>query len=603
MTFLQHHHEQTNGDTPRTSPAIHHAALFVATFLTSTIGVTSAWATQPMPESDLVSQPLVTGPRGGGDVTWPTGRVSYIYEFAQLAAFMDTWQVKTPGANFGGMIEAEAGDLGGVVQTDNTLEAIWVWSRYMALTDRGDYIQNINDAWTYCTNFPAWNEEGGTAGYYRVHNCAWGLTAESAYRALTGNTDRLTYATTCADWIVNHPLFINQNQKINAFVEGWAAGNLYLYGEERNNTGWKNAALGFGTTVQSFIAANPAQNLSLETWAMSSGTMVWGLCNSSFRADPVAGQQWIQDNGALVDTFQTWYDVPNDSFDWDNSWNVAYLNAHAAMSEVTGSSASFDHAANLTRLLLSYDSDDDGGIQATTQDPVTEDMSWVSCYLTKFGVNRLIGTPASFDAGVLRFVGLDDGDQLSFPFGSPLPIQVEVSNFGLNDLSGVEVHLTGPVSGDAVVDLSYVEKETLTLNAGWSPGSPGDYSFVAYVVYPGDGDASNDSLTITVHVSDPAAVDPREVASLLLDAPRPNPFNASTEVALSVPADQAARLAVFAADGRRVASFALPAGAARIERWSWDGRDSRGARVPNGSYFLRARAGSMTSVARLVLTR
>ncbi|MFN8546816.1 MAG: hypothetical protein U0527_02295 [Candidatus Eisenbacteria bacterium] len=557
----------------------------------------AAHATQPLPDSDLLNQPNVTGPLTD-TVVWPTDRVNYLFEFAQLAAFMDTWQEKNPGPNFGGMIEAESGALGGVIQTDNTLEAIWVWSRYTALTGRTTYLQNIADAWTYCQNFPAWNEEGGTTGYYRVHNCAWGLTAESAYRAATGSNAFLTYGSTCADWIVNHALFINQNQKLNAFVEGWAVGNLYRYGEERNNAGWKSGALSLAQSVTNFIAGNPSVNLSLETWAMSSGTMVWGLCNSTFRDNPAAGQQWIHDYGAMVDTFQVWYDVPNDSFDWDNSWNVAYLNAHAAMYDVTGDARWLDHAEKLTRKLLSYDVDDDGGIQATTQSPPTEDMSWVSCYLTKFGVDRFVGTPATVDAGVLRFVGLHDGDVIQWPLGGPIPIDVQVSNFGLNDLTGVEVHLEGPVNGVISTDLAFVERKSIEFSAGWSPAAPGDYTFLAYTVKAGDTRTANDSLRVTLHITNPTSIDGPMVQLVL--PPSPNPFR--NDVSFVLAASEATEVSLYSVTGARVWTMPLRAEGEAITRLTWDGRDAAGREVPAGTYFLRTAAGT-SGLGRVVLLR
>mgnify|MGYP000659297595 CR=1 FL=1 len=59
------------------------------------------------------------------------------------------------------------------------------------------------------------------------------------------------------------------------------------------------------------------------------------------------------------------------------------------------------------------DTDDDGGIRADTEDPDTEDMSWVTCYLCKFLVDRLMGDPPDHDVGALRFAGFDDGGRVN----------------------------------------------------------------------------------------------------------------------------------------------------------------------------------------------
>ena len=599
-------------------PSRRLAVLVLALAGCSAAFVPRALATAPVPEEDLrASQPPSAGPRGGGPVLWPDGRINYLFEMDQIAAFLDAWQEKNIGSpDFGGMIEAEAGPLGGVIQTDNTLEAIWFWSRYTEVTGRTTYAQNIADAWTYCENFPAWLEEGPINGYYRAHNCAWALTAESAYRSATADTSFKAYATFAADWMAARPLFLNINQKLNALVQGWTSGNLYLYGEEMGRADWMSTAVDFGNAVwDDYISIDPPNLLATETWAMSSGTMVWGLCNSVFRDDPAAGALWIDQYGAFVDTFQVWYDNGGDSYDWDNSWNVAYANAHFAMSEVSGDPRWAGYGVKLTRQLLSYDTDDDGGIPATTQDPVTEDMSWVSSYLGKFGVARLAADPPSVDAGVLTFVSPTDGE--SFLVGESIPIQVEVSNFGLQDLTGVEVTLDGPVTGGTTIDLPFVAKEVLELHPGWVPDTEGTYEFTCTVTVSGDEDGANDALTISVTVGDPASApedpanpdgsDPsdgsRTLAGLFFRSPAPNPTDGTTSWALGLAEGEAVEVTIVGADGRELRSWALGAGPARVEDAEWDGRDANGRDVPAGVYFVRARSDRRESRVQLVRLR
>lgn len=582
------------------------------------LSATTGRATPPVPEEDLQAiHPAITGPRGAG-VAWPEVRINPLFELDQIAAFLDLWQEKNPGSpDFGGMIEAEAGPLGDVIQTDNTLEAIWLWSRYTELTGRTTYLQNIADAWTYCLTYPAWLEEGPINGYYRAHNCAWALTAESAYRAATGDAAFLDHAETAADWIVAHPLFLNSNQKLNALVQGWTSGNLYLYGEELARGDWMEAAVGLGNAVwNDYILLDPPTLLATETWAMSSGTMVWGLCNSVFRDDPAAGTVWIETYGAFVDTFQTWYDNPGDGYDWDNSWNVAYANAHFAMSEVSGDPDWAEYGEKLTRQLLSYDSDDDGGVPATTQDPVTEDMSWVTSYLGKFGVVRLVGTPRDVDAGVLAFVTPADGAE--FALGEPIPIEVEVSNFGLEDLVGVEVTLEGAVTASAEVDLPFAAKERVVLETGWVPTSGGVHELTCRVTVPGDEDGANDTFTITVTVDDPAALPggapgapgggiagdaaAARDAALLRTAPAPNPSDGASRWSLALGTGEAATVAVVTADGRALQRWSLAGGPARVVEVVWDGRDVTGREVPAGVYYLRATSGVRVASAPIVRT-
>jgi len=572
----------------------------------------TANATAPVLETDLAADPIIeTGPQRGGGMVWPTDRVNYLFEMDQIAQFLDIWQEKTVGdPEFGGEIEAEAGPLGDVIQTDNTLEAIWFWSRYTELTGRTTYLQNIADAWVYSLAFPPWLEEGPVNGYYRAHNCAWALTAESAYRSATGDDTYLGYAETAATWLVDHPLPITGTTRLNAFVQGWTSGNLYLYGEELGNSTWTSTAVTLAQDVlDSYVAVDPATNLATEQWAMSSGTIVWGLCNSVFRADPVAGNTWVTTFGGLVDLYQDWYNVPADSFDWDRSWNVAYANAHFAMFDVTGDMSWFDNGVNLTNLLLSYDSDDDGGIPATVQDPVTEDMTWVTSYLGKFGVDRMIGLPPTIDAGVLRFVTLADGDELFLPVGAAIPIQVEVSNFGLDDLTSVDVSLEGPVTGAATVDLAFAEKVTIELHPGWLPDTQGEYEFTCRVSRAGDEDASNDDLTIRVTVlGDPASVENGEaLTSLRSPIPQPNPFRSETQWTVPIPEQTSVETRIYGTDGRLVQRWSEAAGPAREATISWDGSDRQGRPVAAGVYHLRTRIGagdaSQIGGTRLVVLR
>jgi len=94
----------------------------------------------------------------------------YRSEFVQMAQWLATQQV-TSGANLGGIWEGE--DLTTTVQTDNTTEAIWIWSRYAEITgDYTTYLTNINNAWIYCHNFPSWHESTTATDYYNTYNVA-----------------------------------------------------------------------------------------------------------------------------------------------------------------------------------------------------------------------------------------------------------------------------------------------------------------------------------------------------------------------------------------------------------------------------------------------
>ena len=247
----------------------------------------------------------------------------------QIAQFMANWQVSDPNSpDFGGMIEAESGGLGGVIQTDNTQEAIVVWSQYGYITgDTTTYSQNIDAAWQYIMNYPAYNEEGGSDEYYRDHNCAWATWGVQWYEMVYNDTTYRWYGDSCAVYMAEHPLIVfTPGTNRNAFVMGWMAGNLYHYANYRNNTAFKDSSLSLGNKVLNWSIADPINNLSDYTWAMSSGTSVWGLFNSVFLEDSLAGINWIQNYAQyLPDYFDN---QAGGDYVWDSSWNVALLNAY-----------------------------------------------------------------------------------------------------------------------------------------------------------------------------------------------------------------------------------------------------------------------------------
>ena len=99
-----------------------------------------------------------------------------------------------------------------------------------------------------------------------------------------------------------------------------------------------------------------------------------------------------------------------------------------------------------------------------------------------------------------------------------------------------------------------------------------------------------------------AFLPPPPAAGLQLVA-RPNPFNPRVEVAFTLGRPAAARLSVFALDGRRVAivfTGDLPAGRQTL---AWDGRDSHGAPAASGTYVLRLEADDLIASREVMLVR
>jgi len=546
------------------------------------------YATAPMREGPyprvVIPSPLMQ------DTTNPLKlRFNYLYEFAQIAGFCADWQLNDPdSADHGGMIEAESGELWDVIQTDNTLEAIWVWARYGELTgDTGRFSDNIEKAWFYCENYPAWEEEGDPGkDYYRAHNCAWGLAAEERYRAVYNDESWTWYRDSCAEFIKSHPLGTTWN--IDRFVKGWCAGWLYHYGVQMDDAEARDSACSFADTLLGWIDnMTPRYALTDEAWAMSAGTVVWGISNSAFQRDTLRGKEWIEVNGPYLDTFQEWKKV--DYFSWDNAWNVAYANGHGAMYDISHDETYDRHHRWLTHKLLSYDTDADGGIMATTRDADTTDMSWVSAYLCMMGLDRLIGEVYDYDAGALELVGICDGDQIE-P-GTRMDLVAVVSNYGRTLLSNVKVTLSGDAWGSATSDLDFLGMDTITLVTDWSV--PDSAVLTLALSHPQDEDHANDTLIVRLNKA--AGVLEKQIVSLPLRLEVKSLTNSSCRISYAFPYGSKGKLVLYDVLGSRIKQEHLKDPEGQL---MWDLSD-----VSPGVYFLHLKVGERTTCERFILLR
>ena len=583
-----------------------HRSRFLTAIVLLTLVAAPVLATVPAPDDLGVPGYLESWQPFGGprDMPAPLGPFNYLREFDQMVYFLSTWQVDDPlDPNYGGMIEAESGDLGGVIQTDNTLEAIWCWSRYREFTGRSTYDANIAAAWVYCTNFPAWMEEGGGQEYYRVHNCAWGLTAVLQYEAATGDMQYRPYAETCAQYIVDHELIIDGTiwyQYLDAFCKGWACGNLYLYGESVGDPAYVAAAVAHGLDLKSWLDLNPAANMAAEYWAMSSGTSVWGVCNSVLLDDPALAASWIPAVYDYMPVYEDWHSVPG--YVWDSSWNVAYMNAHFACWDLLGDQAYWDNGKIGADALLSLDTDDDGGITAESIDLADEDMTWVTCYLVKFGVDRLMGDPEHHDVGVLRFVGLDNGDRI-MP-GESVPLIPLATNYGLSDETGVTLRVTGDLGEFTIpLDLAFAELDTVVIDGAIVIPNAGTYNISAYTQLPGDQDASNDAVNLTFYVGALSSAPGDQLAAALGCAVTVNPFRESTAFRFALAAGAPVSLTIFDVRGRRVASRDAGTLGSGPHAIAWDGSDDSGEPLSAGLYLYRIAAGERSETGKLLRLR
>lgn len=109
-------------------------------------------------------------------------------------------------------------------------------------------------------------------------------------------------------------------------------------------------------------------------------------------------------------------------------------------------------------------------------------------------------------------------------------------------------------------------------------------------------------------IPDPAAAVDEESSqatapALQLLAVRPNPALAATTIAFELRSPGRVEVGIFDPSGRRVALLMAGDAAVGGHVLDWSAHDSRGLRVPTGTYFVRVRADGQTTARTLTLLR
>jgi hypothetical protein len=470
-------------------------------------------ATRPWSEEEILRNSVtVSAPVRGHDPEFarnsqansghvPGFQANYLYEIKQTCDFVARYQFSDSSKpdSFGGIIEAE--HMPTVIETDNTQEAIWIWSRWYELTGRDDYRTNIRRAWFYVLKHPAYREGIGQYVWYSVWNCGLAFFAEMKYRQVYGDTSYRIYADSCRDYCFSHPLNFTANT-LHGNVTALAAGMAYAYAREQGDIGLRDTALAYGNRVRAWVEQNPSR-LRTGNWAMSGGTLLWGLCRSIWQADTLAGRTWLATYADSVPYF-----MPSGS--WNCSWNIWDANGFRAAAEISHELRYREYHQRLTDTLLGRDMDDDGGIPATWADPQTQDQTWVSTYLDFMGMDLYAAPVLEYDAGVSEIAGIDHS-RIFLP-GDSVRLDYIITNYGRQAVSvPVEMVFAGETTRTTIPSLGFLESETLPAGP-YVLTAPGLVRISARTQAAGDTNPANDfaqeSLLVRI---------PRTIAGSLLD--------------------------------------------------------------------------------------
>jgi hypothetical protein len=154
---------------------------------------------------------------------------------------------------------------------------------------------------------------------------------------------------------------------------------------------------------------------------------------------------------------------------------------------------------------------------------------------------------------------------------------------------GEEIGLFTPAAaGSELVDSMVFGPQRTDISLGRQPDGGDAWVFLTT---PTPGQTNNANVGVP-----PAGV-------VLALAASPNPFNPRVTFTYSVPVGAAGELAVYAVNGRRIATLLTGAFASETGQVVWDGRDDAGRVVPSGSYVCRLAAGNRVLARKVVLLR
>ena len=157
------------------------------------------------------------------------------------------------------------------------------------------------------------------------------------------------------------------------------------------------------------------------------------------------------------------------------------------------------------------------------------------------------------------------------------------------------------------------------MNTGQFTLAPGDTQEAVVAVIAGMGSDRLSSIKVVKFITTnlrscypaPYKFPPTEVEQTHDERPQyymlspnyPNPFNAGTRIAYSIPHEAPVKVAIYDLSGREVAVLEDAQKPAGFYEVAWEGRDHAGREVPSGVYFYKLRANFQDLSRKLLLLR
>nr|WP_321268660.1 FlgD immunoglobulin-like domain containing protein [uncultured Sulfurimonas sp.] len=102
---------------------------------------------------------------------------------------------------------------------------------------------------------------------------------------------------------------------------------------------------------------------------------------------------------------------------------------------------------------------------------------------------------------------------------------------------------------------------------------------------------------------EPLDVETQHPYGFQLTANFPNPFNASTTIAFTLPEDEFTTFDIYNITGQKIRTLVSEQKTAGTHTVVWDGRDDNGRQVSSGTYITVLKAGINTATGRMMLVK